>query len=67
VQLDIAPDADAMFRMEPPAYLLHWWDTMGWVTHQVNMTALTGAYPGLGEAFVVDRQGRLLARGWMST
>jgi hypothetical protein len=38
-----------------------------WVTHQVNMTALTGAYPGLGEAFVVDRQGRLLARGWMST
>ena len=38
-----------------------------WVTHQVNMTALTGAYPGLGEAFVVDRQGRLLARGWMKT
>lgn len=38
-----------------------------WVTHQVNMTALTGAYPGLGEAFVVDRQARLLARGWMRT
>ncbi len=38
-----------------------------WVTHQVNMTALTGAYPGLGEAFVVDPQGRLLARGWMRT
>jgi hypothetical protein len=37
-----------------------------WVTHQVNMTALTGAYPGLGEAFVVDQQGRLLARGWMT-
>lgn len=37
-----------------------------WVTHQVNMTALTGAYPGLGEAFVLDRQGRLLARGWMA-
>lgn len=36
-----------------------------WVTHQVNMTTLTGAYPGLGEAFVLDRQGRLLARGWM--
>jgi phosphohistidine phosphatase SixA len=34
-----------------------------WVTHQVNMTGLTGAYPGLGEGFVVDRQGRLLARG----
>ncbi|MFM7002238.1 MAG: histidine phosphatase family protein [Limnohabitans sp.] len=37
-----------------------------WVTHQVNMTALTGAYPDLGEAFVLDRQGRLLARGQMA-
>jgi phosphohistidine phosphatase SixA len=36
-----------------------------WVTHQVNMTALTGAYPDLGEGFLVDRQGRLLARGRM--
>jgi phosphohistidine phosphatase SixA len=34
-----------------------------WVTHQVIMTGLTGAYPGLGEGFVVDRQGRLLTRG----
>ncbi len=34
-----------------------------WVTHQVIMTGLTGAYPGLGEGFLVDRQGRLLARG----
>lgn len=34
-----------------------------WVTHQVIMTGLTAAYPGLGEGFVVDRQGRLLARG----
>lgn len=38
-----------------------------WVSHQVNMTALTGAYPGLSEAFVVDAQGRLRARGWMQT
>ena len=38
-----------------------------WVTHQVNMTGLTGAYPGFGEAFVVDAQGRLRARGWMRT
>lgn len=36
-----------------------------WVTHQVNMTALTDAYPGLGEGFLVDRHGRLLARGRM--
>jgi 3',5'-cyclic AMP phosphodiesterase CpdA len=45
VQLDIAPDADAMFRMEPPAYLLHWWDTMGWVTHHVNALQAPGPYP----------------------
>jgi phosphohistidine phosphatase SixA len=33
-----------------------------WVTHQVIMTGLTGAYPSMGEGFWVDRQGRLLAR-----
>lgn len=33
-----------------------------WVTHQVIMTGLTGAYPGLGEGFWVDRQGRLRLR-----
>ena len=37
-----------------------------WVTHQVVMTDLTGAYPALGEGFVVDRQGRLLARGGLA-
>lgn len=34
-----------------------------WVTHQVIMTALTGAYPEMGEGFLVDVQGRLRARG----
>lgn len=33
-----------------------------WVTHQVIMTGLTGAYPSMGEGFLVDRHGRLLAR-----
>lgn len=33
-----------------------------WVTHQVIMTGLTGAYPGMGEGFLVDRQGRLVKR-----
>lgn len=37
-----------------------------WVTHQVIMTGLTGAYPSMAEGFVVDRQGRLLARGPMA-
>ena len=33
-----------------------------WVTHQVNMTAFTGEYPSMGEGFVVDPHGKLLAR-----
>ncbi len=37
-----------------------------WVTHQVIMTALTGAYPALGEGFLVDAQGKLRARGMMA-
>ena len=30
------------------------------------MTALTQAYPAMGEGFLVDRQGRMLARGMMT-
>ena len=30
------------------------------------MTALTQAWPGMAEGFLVDRQGRLLARGTMA-
>ncbi len=37
-----------------------------WVTHQVIMTSLTQAYPAMAEGFLVDRQGRLLARGMMA-
>lgn len=33
-----------------------------WVTHQVNMTALTGETPAMGEAFVLDAKATLLAR-----
>jgi phosphohistidine phosphatase SixA len=36
-----------------------------WVTHQVIMTALTGAYPDQGEGFMLDARGKLLARGMM--
>ena len=38
-----------------------------WVTHQVIMTGLTSAYPAMAEGFLVDRQGRLLARGMMAS
>ncbi len=33
-----------------------------WVTHQVSMTALTDAYPSMGEGFVVASDSRLLGR-----
>lgn len=33
-----------------------------WITHQVSMTALTDAYPAMGEGFVVSPEGRLLGR-----
>ncbi len=33
-----------------------------WVTHQVSMSALTNAYPSMGEGFVVASDGRLLGR-----
>jgi len=33
-----------------------------WVTHQVNMSALTGAYPAMGEGFALSREGLLLGR-----
>ncbi|MFO1244657.1 MAG: histidine phosphatase family protein [Ramlibacter sp.] len=33
-----------------------------WVTHQVNMTALTGEGMSMGEGLVVDAQGKMVAR-----
>jgi phosphohistidine phosphatase SixA len=37
-----------------------------WVTHQVNITALTGEYTAMGEALVVHANGALLARATLS-
>jgi 3',5'-cyclic AMP phosphodiesterase CpdA len=45
VQLDIARDAAPMFRMEPPGYLLHWWNGQDIVTHHVQIAASEGPYP----------------------
>jgi phosphohistidine phosphatase SixA len=36
-----------------------------WITHQVIMTGLTGAYPAMAEGFAVDAQGTLQARGML--
>jgi phosphohistidine phosphatase SixA len=33
-----------------------------WVTHQVNISALTGEGPAMGEAFILNQQGKMLAR-----
>ena len=33
-----------------------------WVTHQVNITALTGEFTAMGEALMVHANGALLAR-----
>lgn len=45
VQLDISVNAPAMFRMEPPGYLLHWWSGVNLVTHQVHAVESDGPYP----------------------
>ena len=34
-----------------------------WVTHQVNISAFTGESVAMGEAVVVDRDGKVVARG----
>ncbi|MEO6321349.1 MAG: hypothetical protein ABIR56_11790 [Polaromonas sp.] len=33
-----------------------------WVTHQVNMSALTGEGMTMGEALIVDAQGKMVTR-----
>jgi Icc protein len=45
VQLDLAPDAAAMFKMEPPGYLLHFWNGEGLVTHHAVIGAFDGPHP----------------------
>lgn len=55
VQLDLARDAAAMFRMEPPAFLLHWWSGRDLVSHHVPIGAFSGPHP------FFDDNGRLIA------
>lgn len=45
VQLDLARNAAAEFRMEPAGYLLHWWNGEQLVTHQVHAVDSEGPYP----------------------
>jgi 3',5'-cyclic AMP phosphodiesterase CpdA len=50
VQLDLARDAAAEFRMEPAGYLLHWWNGEQLVTHQVHAVESPGPYPFFDES-----------------
>lgn len=54
VALDIRPDAPSCFRMEPPGYLLHWWNNGRVVSHAVTIGDYDGPYP------FFDAQGRLI-------
>jgi hypothetical protein len=54
VQLDIAENAEPMYRMEPAGYLLHWWNGSGLVTHHVPAIKSSGPFP------FFDDSGKLL-------
>lgn len=54
VALDLAPDAPSCFRMEPPGYMLHWWNDGTLVSH----TAVIGDYAGPYPFF--DADGKLI-------
>lgn len=45
VALDIDPAAPSAFRMEPPGFMLHWWDGAGLVSHVAAIGAYDGPFP----------------------
>ena len=45
VALDIRPDAPSCFRMEPPGYMLHWWNEGSFISHAVVIGDYDGPYP----------------------
>jgi 3',5'-cyclic AMP phosphodiesterase CpdA len=42
VTLDLRSDASSTFTLEPPGYLLHWWNGRGFASHHATI----GNYPG---------------------
>jgi hypothetical protein len=48
VSLKIAEQAPSCFHMEPPAFMLHWWNGETLVTHTVPIGAFDGPYPFFG-------------------
>ncbi|MCT7374113.1 phosphodiesterase [Chelativorans salis] len=55
VHLDLDEAAPATFRMEPPGFLLHWWNAHTLITHLVPVGDFDGPYP------FFDETGQLLA------
>lgn len=45
VALDIDPEAPSRFRMEPPGFMLHWWNGSRLVSHQAFIGDYDGPYP----------------------
>lgn len=54
VALDIDPAAPSAFRMEPPGYMLHWWNGASLVSHLATIGDYAGPFP------FFDAQGRLI-------
>lgn len=48
VALDIDPAAPSCFRMEPPGFMLHWWNEGKLVTHTAVIGDYEGPYPFFG-------------------
>lgn len=49
VQLDIDEKAASLFRMEPPGFMLHWWNGQGLVTHVAQIGDYDGPHPFFSE------------------
>lgn len=55
VALDLSPDAEACFVMEPPGYLLHWWmPQQAMITHLGMIDTFDGPYPFFDANGLID-------------
>lgn len=45
ITLDLDADAPGAFSMEPPGFMLHWWNGSGFVTHTAAIGNYDGPYP----------------------
>jgi Icc protein len=50
VDFDLRPGAPSRFRMEPPGYLMHWWNGEQLVSHSVILGEHEGPFPFFDDA-----------------